>query len=555
MNGAARRTRVARRLRALVIPFVLFAVALGALTFTFWSQMQGQTQYDQASLKEWCEEARVFRTPLAQLVREYRDSPPGEAVTRAKIVNEHLQELGEITRKHQGQLPLFPVIYRLEVKLNSPRAPEVSLLWDSNLPRREGTMPWLDVALTDGADHVGTLKVSYQLHAYNKQQQAAQERQALWRWLSALAGAVAILAIGWGYLFLRRERQREVQQLVAQHQVEHAEKLLLENELHRQEAERRHQEAERKLLEQRVATQELEQHALEMKSQLYASIGVMAGSYAHNIKNLLVRPNDLIRRCLEVDGLPADQRHMLGEVGDTLHTVTERLQQILKTVRKDPTRSELAPVDLNEIVREIGGAWQEMAQDKWKLTLTIDTWPEPLVVQGDSSHLTQAVENLLFNARDATYEMRNHVREQARSGNVGDSLRESLTTRGASGPQPGQSERVREALIAAAAWRGAVTLRTVRRDDEAILEVSDNGIGMSDEVRRRCIETHFSTKRGNALFEGDTTGMGLGLSFVQTILESHAGRMEIASEPLRGATFRLVLPLSAREKRELQIAK
>ena len=36
--------------------------------------------------------------------------------------------------------------------------------------------------------------------------------------------------------------------------------------------------------------------ALEMKSQLYASIGIMAGSYAHNIKNLLVRPNDLLAR-------------------------------------------------------------------------------------------------------------------------------------------------------------------------------------------------------------------------------------------------------------------
>ena len=34
--------------------------------------------------------------------------------------------------------------------------------------------------------------------------------------------------------------------------------------------------------------------ALELKSQLYASIGIMAGSYAHNIKNLLVRPNDLL---------------------------------------------------------------------------------------------------------------------------------------------------------------------------------------------------------------------------------------------------------------------
>jgi len=65
----------------------------------------------------------------------------------------------------------------------------------------------------------------------------------------------------------------------------------------------------------------------------------MAGSYAHNIKNLLVRPNDLLRRCLEGDGLSSDQVHMLHEVRQTLGTVTERLQQILRTVRRDPSRS------------------------------------------------------------------------------------------------------------------------------------------------------------------------------------------------------------------------
>ena len=54
-------------------------------------------------------------------------------------------------------------------------------------------------------------------------------------------------------------------------------------------------------------------------------------------------PNDLLRRCMEQDGLQPQQRDMLKEVGTTLGTVTERLQQILKTVRRDPTRPPLAP--------------------------------------------------------------------------------------------------------------------------------------------------------------------------------------------------------------------
>ena len=64
----------------------------------------------------------------------------------------------------------------------------------------------------------------------------------------------------------------------------------------------------------------------------------MAGSYAHNIKNLLVRPNDLINRCLEGDQLQSEQSTMLNEVKSTLGTVTERLQMILPAVHAIRTR-------------------------------------------------------------------------------------------------------------------------------------------------------------------------------------------------------------------------
>ena len=87
-----------------------------------------------------------------------------------------------------------------------------------------------------------------------------------------------------------------------------------------------------------------------------------------------------------------------------------------------------------------------------------------------------------------------------------------------------------------------MVLRTRREGDVAVLEVSDNGAGMSEEVRRRCTETHFSTKRDNAIYEGHSTGMGLGLSFVVAILEHHRAKLEIESAPLRGATFRVRFP-------------
>ena len=55
-----------------------------------------------------------------------------------------------------------------------------------------------------------------------------------------------------------------------------------------------------------------------------------------------------------------------------------------------------------------------MGRDKWKLAVTADVPPEPALVTGDLSHLQQAVENLLFNARDATFEMRNYLRDEAK---------------------------------------------------------------------------------------------------------------------------------------------
>src|SRR5205085_12136238 len=137
---------------------------------------------------------------------------------------------------------------------------------------------------------------------------------------------------------------------------------------------------------------------------------------------LLVRPNDLLRRCLEADGLNEQQNYMLHEVRDTLGTVTERLQQILQTVRRDPSCSVLSRIDLNQVLRDIQRTWEDLAREKWKLNLSSELSAEPLWIAGDVSHLQQAVENLIFNARDATFEMRNALREQARDSGEGESV-------------------------------------------------------------------------------------------------------------------------------------
>ena len=501
--------------------------------------LQGDEIYDEQAMVEWLRESRIGFKTLPELLRELIDS--ARQSSRNKVsgpdksqIGGHEQKRDEIeemlramaappTKIYPGQLPLFPMIYRLEVGFDDSvqkEFPKVlsfeAIVWDSDQPRRKAQYRRLkryDLVGEPGVYPGVYVQADYHLHAFMQKQFKEREEASRKIMLYGLGLFLAFLAISWGYVSHLRERRRQQHRLLAEQKVHEAETRHLQEELRRQEAEQRHQQAERL--------------NLELKSQMLANISITAGSYAHNIKNLLVRPNDLLRRCLEETPGPQEQARMLHEVKQTLGTVTERLQQILQTVRRDPSKSERVRIDINGLVREIHRTWADMARDKWKLLVDIELEGDgaPIWVSGDLSHLEQVLENLLFNARDATFEMRNHLRELAR--------RESGA---GNGPL---DARQRQALIAAAGWKGHVVLRTRRSAGQAVLEIEDNGIGMSDEVRKRCTETYFSTKRNNALFAGMSAGMGVGLSFVTVILEHHQAKLDIESVPLKGSRFRV----------------
>jgi signal transduction histidine kinase len=532
--------------RALAAPLLIWALLVAALFFPVLGWLDSEDRYDRAALQEWIDEARSNEATLADLVGRYvalvRDYVELEqkgadrfllldARERLNVKFEeirlHLQTLGEpATKMFPGQLPLFPVIYRLEVTFDPKQLPPSDLLqvgdrrlddpavWDSGIEPSEMQFRKVGFPLKS----YGTVKMHYQLHAWDKRQRNEQmQSQRLWQF-RLLALAAAGLGLAWLLVVQANERERQRQRDRSRDELAQAERQRLDEE-------RKRVETERQLLEQRLATQAAERQALELKSHLYASIGIMAGSYAHNIKNLLVRPNDLLRRCLEAETVRPEQEKMLREVQQTLGTVTERLQQILHTVRRDPSQATLQPLDLNAVLRALAQTWADLAADRWQLDVTLDLADGELLIPADASHLQQAAENLLFNARDATFEMRNHLRDVARRS-------EGL-----------EASARRQKVIEAAGWRGKVTLRTRRTEaGDAVLEVSDNGAGMSEEVRRRCTETHFSTKRDNALYQGHSTGMGLGLSFVLAILEHHRAKLQIESRVHQGTTFRAIFP-------------
>ncbi len=93
---------------------------------------------------------------------------------------------------------------------------------------------------------------------------------------------------------------------------------------------------------------------------------------------------------------------------------------------------------------------------------------------------------------------------------------------------------VRNGLDALAAG-GALRLRAARAPGGVAFTVSDSGAGIAPDDLARVFEPYFTTKEG---------GTGLGLAIAHRIAEEHGGRLEVASEPGKGAAFTLTLPLA-----------
>ncbi len=90
-----------------------------------------------------------------------------------------------------------------------------------------------------------------------------------------------------------------------------------------------------------------------------------------------------------------------------------------------------------------------------------------------------------------------------------------------------------------------VTVRLFKEDNHAILQVEDRGIGISSREISKVFEKFYRSKDVKA---ADTKGSGLGLTLVKHIIEAHGGQIKVQSEPGRGSTFILILPISSPNK-------
>ena len=91
---------------------------------------------------------------------------------------------------------------------------------------------------------------------------------------------------------------------------------------------------------------------------------------------------------------------------------------------------------------------------------------------------------------------------------------------------------------------GHVVLTITDMPDRVVFAVKDDGIGIVPEARKEIFQSFFRTSRGQAKSKGD----GIGLSFVQTLVELHGGEMHLESEVNKGSTFSFYIPKAAVDK-------
>ncbi len=242
---------------------------------------------------------------------------------------------------------------------------------------------------------------------------------------------------------------------------------------------------------------ELERTQEELiRQERLRALGQMASGIAHDFNNSLMPilgfSQLLLNRREGVDDQELEKRYLLNInlAAEDAAAVVRRLREFYRRREEGP---EFSPVLLDDVVAQA----LSLTRTKWKdeaqargATIRVETELERVpALNGNESELRQALTNLIFNAVDAMPE------------------------------------------------GGSITIRSRLTGPNAVLEVSDTGGGMSDEVKRSCLDPFFTTK--------GPQGTGMGLPTVYGIVRRHRGTLDIESEAGRGTTFVITLPIHA----------
>jgi PAS domain S-box-containing protein len=252
-----------------------------------------------------------------------------------------------------------------------------------------------------------------------------------------------------------------------------------------------------------------------MQAQKMQSVGTLAGGVAHEFNNLLAGINGYASLGLREPGVAGTLREFLQRIVELSERAAGLTRQLLTFARKPALARQ--PLRLDELVRSTAELVGRTAHLAVHLDLE-ETGPDggPLLVEADSNQLQQALVNLALNARDAL----RHRRDKVDGGSDGAGAPLSFLV------------RLRHALLTSE--RHAFP-QNIPPGDYVLVEVIDEGCGMTTEVLSQAIDPFFTTKDVGQ-------GTGLGLPMVFGIVQGHQGFLAIDSIPGEGTTVGLYLP-------------
>ncbi len=247
------------------------------------------------------------------------------------------------------------------------------------------------------------------------------------------------------------------------------------------------------LTEQKRLEQQLRQ------AQKMEAIGQLAGGVAHDFNNILTA----VTGYSSLLHMKLPEESPLKEYVIEIEKAAERGANLAKGLlafsRRQPGNPQ--PVDLNDIVKMIMKLLSKLLRED--IELRIQPCKEELIIMADAGHIEQILMNLATNAGDAMPD------------------------------------------------GGVLTIKTDRvyidekfRDihgygspgEYALLSISDTGIGMDENIKSHIFEPFFTTKEAGK-------GTGLGLAIVYGLVKQYNGYINVYSEPGRGSTFKIYLPL------------
>ena len=263
--------------------------------------------------------------------------------------------------------------------------------------------------------------------------------------------------------------------------------------------------------------------AADRQVAAYVWTGTM-GISAITILALLV--GFLVRRQMRLAGLKND---LIATVSHELKTPLASTRALVDTLRAGHYRDQ-------QQVREYYGL---IAKENERLSRLIDNF----LAFSRMERNKQAFERELLDVRDIVETAVESVRDrfEAADGHLQVDVSEGLP------PVRGDKDALVTVLLNlldnALKYTDVdkrISLRAIQDSDDVCLEVTDNGVGMTKRAQRRVFDRFYQVDQRLSRSAG---GCGLGLSIVQFIVDAHNGSIDVKSEPGRGSTFTVKLPI------------